>query len=59
MIRHWDVKPQNVLVDALLKVAKLADMGLARLQRAMMDSSEYGIHGTRGYQDPIYVRSGE
>ena len=48
-----------MLVDALLRVAKLADMGLARLLMLPMPSSEYGIHGTPGYKDPIYISTGE
>ena len=59
MIRHWDIKPSNVLVDALSKIVKLADMGLARLLMLPIPSSEMGVYGTPGYKDPIYVRTGE
>ena len=30
VIRHWDIKPSNILLDTLFKIAKLADMGLAK-----------------------------
>ena len=29
-IRHWDVKPQNILLDRSMRSAKVADMGVSR-----------------------------
>ena len=60
MIRHWDIKPSNILLDALFKIAKLADMGLAKFLMDSSRSSELlGDRGTRGYKDPIYIKTGK
>ena len=29
-IRHWDIKPHNILLDQSMSCAKVADMGLSR-----------------------------
>ena len=49
-----------MLVDALSKIVKLADMGLAKFLVDSSRSSEMlGDRGTQGYKDPIYLKSGK
>ncbi|CAI5488136.1 unnamed protein product, partial [Closterium sp. Naga37s-1] len=69
-IVHRDLKPANILLDKNL-VAKLADVGLARLMPAGDDSSGNGnavmrtyaresvAVGTFAYMDPEFQRTGE
>ncbi|GJP48983.1 hypothetical protein CLOM_g8252 [Closterium sp. NIES-68] len=69
-IVHRDLKPANILLDKNL-VAKLADVGLARLMPAADDSSGNGnavmrtyaresvAVGTFAYMDPEFQRTGE
>ncbi|CAI6005666.1 unnamed protein product [Closterium sp. NIES-65] len=69
-IVHRDLKPANILLDKNL-VAKLADVGLARLMPANDDSSGNGnavmrtyaresvAVGTFAYMDPEFQRTGE
>jgi serine/threonine protein kinase len=56
-IVHGDIKPENVMLDALFN-AKLSDFGTARLveHRAEPRTTEI-IAGTRGYIDPDFVNS--
>ena len=59
-ITQGDITPSNVLVDALAKIVKLADMGRARLLILPVPSSELlGAYGTPGYKDSVYHRTGE
>ena len=57
-IRHWDVKPSNILLDASRKVAKLSDMGLAKFVSDVQTSTSFaGPRGTFSYLDPNYLMS--
>ena len=53
-IRHWDIKPSNILLDQNHRIAKIADMGLAKYF-SMDSKTSTGPHGTAAYLDPIYV----
>lgn len=54
-IRHWDVKPQNVLLDGDRRVAKLADMGIAKFFSIDSKTSSSGPNGSAVYMDPLYI----
>jgi hypothetical protein len=58
-ISHRDIKPSNVLLDQD-KRARLADMGLARVQRpaAAHLTTATSIAGTNGYLDDYYLTTG-
>ncbi|KAI5083736.1 hypothetical protein GOP47_0003479 [Adiantum capillus-veneris] len=53
-ILHFDVKPQNILLDGNLD-AKLADFGLAKLVARDQSSVMTAVRGTPGYIAPEWV----
>ncbi|MEX2016294.1 MAG: protein kinase, partial [Candidatus Hydrogenedentales bacterium] len=54
---HRDVKPGNILIEARNGRAKLADFGLARLDRLdAVDSTGNVMRGTPPYMAPEYLR---
>ncbi|KAL3747783.1 hypothetical protein ACJRO7_016573, partial [Eucalyptus globulus] len=50
-IIHCDIKPQNILLDGSL-IAKISDLGLAKLLKANQTRTTTGVRGTRGYLAP-------
>ena len=57
-IRHWDIKPSNVLLDTDRRVAKVADMGLAKFYSdEQRSSTRHGPRGSMSYLDPKYLQS--
>ena len=57
---HRDVKPGNILIEAHNGRAKLADFGLARLERLeAVDSTGSVLRGTPPYMAPEYLRGEE
>ena len=56
-IRHWDVKPANVVLDADHLVAKLTDMGMAKyISLERRTTTRNGPRGTLPYLDPEYTQ---
>lgn len=58
-VRHRDVKPSNILVDADLRRARLADFGLARDAADAALTTTHGLAGTLQYLAPEVIRGGE
>ena len=58
-IRHWDIKPSNVLLSIGRKVAKVADMGLAKFYTGDATSTGLDARGTWAYLDPTYLMTGK
>ncbi|MFA9272702.1 MAG: serine/threonine-protein kinase, partial [Baekduiaceae bacterium] len=58
-VRHRDVKPSNILVDADLRRARLADFGLARDAADAALTTTQGLAGTLQYLAPEVIRGGE
>ncbi|CAM0878113.1 unnamed protein product [Alopecurus aequalis] len=58
-ILHLDLKPANILLDHHM-VPKIADFGLSRcLGEDQTRAITENLHGTLGYMDPEYLRSGQ
>ncbi|XP_077236531.1 G-type lectin S-receptor-like serine/threonine-protein kinase LECRK4 [Tasmannia lanceolata] len=55
-IIHCDIKPQNILMDALW-TAKISDFGLAKLLMPNQTKTFTQIRGTRGYVAPEWHRN--
>jgi len=55
-IFHRDIKTQNILLDANMTTAKLADFGLALLAEGLITRVEQ-TSGTAGYADPNYIET--
>ncbi|OEL13084.1 Wall-associated receptor kinase 2 [Dichanthelium oligosanthes] len=55
-VRHGDVKPDNILLDAQ-SVPKLADFGLSKVLAQDKERVEY-VEGSKGYIDPEYLEEG-
>lgn len=54
---HYDIKPENILLDENLE-PKVSDFGLAKLvNRSGSNKNVSRIHGTRGYIAPEWVSS--
>lgn len=59
-IRHCDLTPSNILLDATLNRAKVSDFGLARPLRdddTSMNSTSATLRGTFGYLCPVYLHT--
>ena len=55
---HRDLKPDNVLVDQVAGLLKIADFGLAKLADAATRSATFKGWGTRPYQAPEAFEDG-
>ncbi|KAI5056093.1 hypothetical protein GOP47_0029614 [Adiantum capillus-veneris] len=56
-VLHFDIKPQNILLDEAF-VAKLADFGMSRLMQRGLSKVVTGVRGTPGYIAPEWLAHG-
>lgn len=56
-ILHFDIKPQNILLDDAFD-AKLADFGMSRLMQKDISEVVTGVRGTPGYIAPEWLSHG-
>lgn len=56
-ILHFDIKPQNILLDVDF-VAKLADFGMSKLMQRDVSKVVTGVRGTPGYIAPEWFMHG-
>ncbi|KAI5075463.1 hypothetical protein GOP47_0009539 [Adiantum capillus-veneris] len=56
-ILHFDIKPQNILLDEAF-VAKLADFGLSRMMKKNVSHVVTTVRGTPGYIAPEWLAHG-
>ncbi|MCO5574348.1 hypothetical protein L7F22_028131 [Adiantum nelumboides] len=56
-VLHFDIKPQNILLDEAF-VAKLADFGMSRLMQGGESNVVTGVRGTPGYIAPEWLAHG-
>ena len=68
-VRHWDIKPSNILLDGTLTCAKIGDLGIAKQMIEKLASQATGsdpsvptseagsLRGTPEYLDPSYIRT--
>ena len=57
-IRHKDFKPQNIMLDRNMSIAKLGDYGVAKEQATEVDSTPEAMAGTQAYLCPAAVAAG-
>ncbi|MCO5561031.1 hypothetical protein L7F22_014652 [Adiantum nelumboides] len=56
-VLHFDIKPQNILLDEAFE-AKLADFGMSRLIQRDVSKVVTGVRGTPGYIAPEWLAHG-